>query len=106
MEGSKWKKEEYVTVVAMEECSEMQQALAKGIRFGFLDHHPDRPEMTNADEVLMEYYQLVAVMEELQALKVLPKITEEEIRDIKCNKREKMERFMTYSREKGHLKES
>ena len=53
-------KKEHLMVVAMEECAEIQQAIAKSLRFGLQDHRPETPTMTNEQEILTEYYQLMA----------------------------------------------
>lgn len=44
-------KKEYLSLVAMEECAELQQALFKSLRFGFDDHHPNREEQSNEYQV-------------------------------------------------------
>jgi NTP pyrophosphatase (non-canonical NTP hydrolase) len=38
----------------IEECAEVIQAITKIKRFGLFNHHPDRPDTTNLDEVLSE----------------------------------------------------
>lgn len=56
------RKNEYLALVAMEECAEIQQALSKAIRFGFEDHHPSRVDETNEEQMLTEFYQLTAMI--------------------------------------------
>lgn len=48
-------KGEYLMVVAAEECAEIQENIAKAIRFGVDNHHPDKPETTNGYEILKEF---------------------------------------------------
>ena len=56
-------------LITIEECAEVQQALAKIMRFGAKDHHPEAPTETNEEQLLTEFYQLTAMMEELQEKK-------------------------------------
>jgi len=79
-------------VVATEECAEVTQACTKSIRFGINNHHPNR-KTTNADEILTEFYQLQAVIEELQRDKMLPIYNEDYVRSIKRNKLKKIEMY-------------
>ncbi len=97
------KKREHLLVCLMEECAEVQQAVAKGLRFGLDDHHPDYSEITNEAEILTEFYQLVTVMELLQEEGSIERLTNEEIAKIKENKRAKLNKYMKYSREERHL---
>ena len=36
------------------ECGALIQALSKADRFGFFNHHPDRPEINNWEEIKKE----------------------------------------------------
>ncbi len=96
-------KSDYLTLVAIEECAEIQQALSKAVRFGFDDHHPDCPDKTNEDDVLHEFYQLTAMIEELQRQHIIRKPTDEAIRRIKEQKLSKVSHYMAYSRQRGRL---
>lgn len=74
-------------IVAMEESAEIAQACSKAIRFGLLGHHPNKSKNQNhAHEILVEYYQLQAIIEKLQHDKLLPYYSEEYIANIKRNK--------------------
>ncbi|MTD42363.1 hypothetical protein GIX45_27795 [Erwinia sp. CPCC 100877] len=95
------RKNEYLALVAMEECAEMQQALSKALRFGYDDHHPARADETNAEQLLTEFYQLTAMMEELQNQGILTGFQPEKINEIKRNKLKKVYHYLTYSRQKG-----
>ncbi|MGX6977776.1 hypothetical protein ACWN8V_00670 [Vagococcus elongatus] len=94
------KEHEYLMIVAMEECAEIQQALSKSLRFGLDDTHPETPELSNEKQVLLEFYQLCAVMERLQKERVLQTPSEMQIDDIKTRKMEKVAHFMKYSKSK------
>ncbi|WP_207694161.1 hypothetical protein DOK67_0001893 [Enterococcus sp. DIV0212c] len=97
------RKNEYLALVAMEECAEIQQALSKAIRFGFDDHHPSRVDENNEEQMLTEFYQLTAMIEELQKQGIITCLSEEKIEVIKQNKIEKVYEFMAYSKQKGTL---
>ena len=86
-------------VVATEECAEVVQACTKAIRFGLNNHHPNR-NTTNADEILTEFYQLEAVIEELQRDGKLPIFRQDYIRSIKSNKIKKIEKYRKQFSEK------
>lgn len=93
-------KREMLLTQAMEEASEVIQALSKCLRFGFLDVYEDK---TNARKLTEEFMDLVAVMsmlEENTGLKLLiPKDA-----DILIDKKiDKVEKWMKYSEETGHL---
>ena len=51
----------------VEECGECLQALSKIKRFGLKNHHPDRPDSSNAYELLNELRDLVIVAHDLEA---------------------------------------
>ncbi|ALS03228.1 hypothetical protein ATZ33_00305 [Enterococcus silesiacus] len=97
------RKNEYLTLVAMEECAEIQQALSKAIRFGFDDHHPSRADETNEEQILTEFYQLTAMMEELQKQGIIESFTQAKIDQVKQDKIEKVYKYMDYSVKKGLL---
>ena len=96
-------KKEYLSLVTMEECAELQQALSKSLRFGFDDHHPEKHNQSNEQQVLEEYYQLVAMMEELQRKNIINLLSEEEIKNIKRTKIKKVYQYMEYSANKNCL---
>ncbi|MHC5226644.1 nucleoside triphosphate pyrophosphohydrolase family protein [Enterococcus sp. LJL99] len=98
-------KKEYLALVTMEECAELQQALSKSLRFGFDDHHPEKIAQNNEQQVLEEYYQLVAMMEELQEQKIVTRLSEGEIQQIKVAKIKKVYQYMEYSADRNCLSE-
>lgn len=99
------RKNEYLALVAMEECAEIQQAISKALRFGFDDHHPTRANETNEEQLLTEFYQLTAMMEELQKQGVIKGFTQDQIEEVKQKKIEKVYKYMDYSKEKALLEE-
>ena len=92
---------ENLYVVASEECAEIQQSISKILRFGETNHHPDRPDETNAKELLTEYYQLQGVMEMIIDHGVLGHMSETEINSIKAKKRCKVSDYAQLSKSLG-----
>ena len=52
---------------AIEECAELIKAVMKARRFGMLNHHPDRPEQTNLQEILGEIEDVLRSVAEYEA---------------------------------------
>ena len=94
---------ENLYIVASEECAEMQQCISKILRFGESNHHPDRPNDTNAIELLTEYYQLQSVMEMIIDHGVLGHMSEKEIESIKAKKRCKVFDYAQLSKSLGSI---
>lgn len=84
---------ENICVVIAEECAEITQVISKCARFGFQNHHPDKPEETNEQHLYTEYYQLQAMIEELEERKIIHRPSQEKIAMIKSNKRQKVRYF-------------
>ena len=92
---------ENVMVTAMEECSEVQQAISKALRFGIDTTIPNEPDKTNRFQILEEYYQLQAVMELLMDGSELWPLREDEINAIKTKKTLNVDKYQKYSIELG-----
>lgn len=58
-------KNENLLVTLMEECAELQQAVSKALRFGVDTCYSLQSELTNEHNIMVEYYQLISVMEML-----------------------------------------
>lgn len=97
---------ENLLIVAQEECSEIQQAISKSIRFGLDNYHPDRPHTCNAQELLNEYYQLQSVFEMMFDYGLLPEMSEEDIQKIKLDKLDNVLKYAELSRQIGRITES
>ena len=88
-------------IVAMEECSEIIQACSKAIRFGLDAHHPNKDKsVTHASEILVEYYQLQAIIEKLQKDGNMPYFNSDFIKRIKRGKLRKMEKYYEENKNK------
>lgn len=53
------------TIRRIEELAELQQAVCKAERFGWFNHHPDRPTTTNMDDVKRETDDVIECIESL-----------------------------------------
>lgn len=96
---------ENILVTVSEECAEIQQAVSKSLRFGLDNHHPDNPDVTNADDILYEFIQLQALIESLQEHNKLPKWDDFTVQTIKNNKIKNVVKWQAVSAECGTLQE-
>lgn len=94
-------KNENIAITAMEECSEVAQAISKVLRFGVNEYLSKEDKSTHGENVLYEFYQLQAVIEYLQHVGFLPKFNEQEIKMIKTHKITKMEKYQQISIDRG-----
>ena len=86
----------------MEECAEIQKAAAKALRFGLDDHAPGS-DTTNVDDISNEIIDLLAIVEMLKAEKIISYICQQEAELLIEAKREKVEKYIVYSKERGSL---
>lgn len=93
---------ENLLVVASEECAEIQKNIAKALRFGTDNHHPDEPEKTNGERIMAEFHQLRAVMDMLVNQGILPTMADSEI-SVYQNKVEAVEKWEQYSKRIGRV---
>lgn len=91
-------------VTLMEECSEIQQATSKALRFG-LDGISPTEQKSNKDLILQEYYELTAIMDMLIDDEVLPRYSSAKVTDIKTNKKEKVWNYQILSKNIGRIEE-
>ncbi len=98
-------KDENLLITLSEECAEVQQAISKALRFGMNSHNPSTPKISNETDIMIEYYQLVAVMEMLTESGVLHRLNESDASIIKENKRFNVSRYQDMSYGRGCIKE-
>ena len=67
MSDPKFKSIGNITTRMIEEAAEIIKSVCKAERFGWLNHHPDRPKTTNYDEVCAEIQDLNDIFEELKS---------------------------------------
>lgn len=92
---------EHLLTCLNEECSEVQQALSKALRFGMQDGYPNT-ERTNEGDLITELNDLMAVLTMLEVHQILPKDwNSAKAQEMKISK---VRHFMAYSRNKGTLK--
>lgn len=95
---------ENLLVTLMEECAELQQAVSKALRFGMDNYHPANPEKTNEHNIMVEYYQLVSVMEMLVNSGVLHDFSPTDKSLVKTTKKINVERYQEVSEAAGRMK--
>jgi NTP pyrophosphatase (non-canonical NTP hydrolase) len=91
---------EYLLTCLSEECSEVAHRVSKAIRFTREECEPGQ-NYTNAERIVLELADLIAVMEILIDQRVITD-PRNEIAHIAA-KKEKVERFMDYSEKIGAL---
>lgn len=81
---------ENLLVNIAEECAEIQQAVAKALRFGLKNHHPDdNPDditSMNNYHIYKEYLQLSYLIRQAVSLGILPFLPTSEVEKIKSEK--------------------
>jgi hypothetical protein len=89
----------HLLVILAEECAEIQYETCKALRFGLHDFYAMHSLDTNGKRLMNEFADLTAVIEILQTEGHLDKIDLERIK----SKKERVEKFLLYSKEKGLL---
>lgn len=97
---------ENLMIIAMEEASEIQQAMSKALRFGIDSSCAQDSTKSNAMQIMTEYYQLQAMIDELQKCKILPYLNQDAINTIKDNKITKVKYYNEESKKAGRLNET
>lgn len=99
-------REEHLLVIIAEECSEIAKNATKALRFGLDDHEPGQSE-ANATRMLVELNDLLAVFVLLKEDNAEFAAEYERIKQLQDTLREnkiyKVEKFLTYSAERGRL---
>lgn len=90
---------EYLLVKLAEECAETSQRATKALTFG-VDEIQEGQELTNAERIIYEFNDIMTIMIELNRLGVFKEIVNE---DMILSKKDKLQKYMIYSQEKGCL---
>ncbi|HTJ52574.1 MAG TPA: hypothetical protein VL443_24130 [Cyclobacteriaceae bacterium] len=94
-------RKEHLLIMLMEECDEVSQRASKALRFTLEEIQPGQ-EFTNADRIVYEFNDLYAIMQMLQKEGAIPHIINQPALELK---KEKVKKFLAYSKEVGTLKE-
>jgi hypothetical protein len=93
---------QYLLDCAIEECAEIIQRITKAKRFTLEEIQPGTDHgLNNAERIVQEYADLVAVMERLEGLGAL---SLKNVNRYISAKNERLEHYMKYSEERGTLK--
>lgn len=87
-----------------EEGVEVAKAVSKALKFGLQDGYPGMPT-TNAQDIVTEAQEFIAVLEILEDEGIVEKLPDHEKEDIKKAKKERLSTWMGYAREKGTLED-
>lgn len=81
---------ENLLVNISEECAEIQEVVAKALRFGLKNHHPDDNSgdetSMNSYHIYKEYIHLSYLIKQAVSLNILPFLTTSEVEKIKSEK--------------------
>jgi len=91
---------EHLLTCLLEECAEVQQAVAKALRFGLEDGAP-RAETTNAQDIARELADVAAIAELLAERKLIQAPTG---RAAIQRKRARLAEYMAYAQAQGTLR--
>lgn len=90
---------EHLLVCLAEEAAEIQQAVAKALRFGLDDGYP-RTDRKNRNDIMREIADLIAVTEMLQEEKVLASPF---VRFRISAKKAKVKKWLKYAKQQGTI---
>lgn len=91
---------EHLLTILAEECAELAQRTGKALRFGLDEIQPGQP-LTNAERMQLEMADLLGVWKMLSDEELLSSVSR--LHGLAVGKIEKVEKFLTYSRELGKL---
>jgi hypothetical protein len=97
-------RKEHLLNILSEECVETAQRASKALRFSLQEIQPGQ-DLSNADRILTEFYEAVAMVEMLQREGHLPEWGEDRIKFAKEAKMIRVEEYLTVSRQNGTLTE-
>lgn len=89
---------EYLLVQAGSECNEVAHRASKALHFGLQEVQPQQ-ELTNAQRLVGEFVDLLAVMEMLEEEGLVQIPTGPELREQIAAKKDKVEKFIRFAAE-------
>lgn len=92
-------RKEHLLTIFSEECSEIAQRVSKALRFGLQEVQKGQ-EATNAERIVYEFSDLLAVYEMLFNEGILPNVDDYDLTE----KQEKVEKYLLLSEAEGTLK--
>ena len=92
-------RQEHLLTILIEECNETAQRATKALRFGLEETQPEQ-DLTNAERIVYEFNDIVAVMELLHAEGNLSKVFDAVASGIK---KTKIEKYFSYSAHCGTI---
>ena len=95
-------KTKHLLTCLMEECTEIQKAAAKALRFGLDDHAPNF-DSTNGEDISTEIIDLLAVLEMLKEENIIPDTCQHNAGSLIARKKEKVKQYMDYAKERGTM---
>ena len=93
-------KTEHLLTCLIEECAEIQKVASKALRFGLDDHAPDS-DSTNAEDIITEIYDLLAIIEMLKEEKIIYDLPD--TKELIKQKKDKVTKYMDYAKNRGTL---
>lgn len=99
-------KKEHLLTILSEECIETAQRVSKALRFGLQEIQPGQ-ELTNAQRIVYEFNDILAMMEMLQSENAFNHHINGPVKDGDAivKKKKKVEKFLELSKECGTLTE-
>lgn len=91
--------QDHLLTILSEECSEVIKEVSKSLRFGLKDFHPKYDNIPNDQRISNELCDLIAMVEMLQDEGVIPELSRDKIE----YKKEKVKKYMEYSKKMGKL---
>jgi len=92
-------RQEHLLTIIIEECDEISQRATKALRFGLTEKQKDQ-DFTNAQRLVYEFNDLIAVMKMMEREGLLPEIYNGSMQNLKIDK---IEQYLKYSSECGTL---
>lgn len=85
---------EYLLTCLSEECSEVQKASSKAMRFGMNNLVPGYNNFTNKDDIIKEYYHVTSIIELLEEYGYIKRLDYDKMIKIKKSKKSKLKYFI------------